>query len=123
VHEIFEENKSEMLHGVIFWTPMLETDNLIAATHQETILMDSRVIHYWDPERTAGQLFSKTLKLRSRIAWDVYLVYPPGQNWDADLPPSPEFWMHQLDEEPTLFLDPLRLKHAVRAMIGKDKHD
>jgi hypothetical protein len=123
VQEIFEANKSSMLQGAIIWTPMLETDNLIAATHQETLFSDSRVIHYWDPDRIVGQLLSKTLKLRAPIAWDVYLVYQPGQDWDSDLPPSPEFWMHQLDEEPTLHLDPPRLKRIVQAMIGKDQHE
>ncbi|MCI0551807.1 MAG: hypothetical protein L0287_12705 [Anaerolineae bacterium] len=112
-----------MLQGVIIWTPMLAADNLIAAKHQEAIFFDSRVIHYWDPDRIAGGLLSKTLKLKAPIAWDVYLLYPPDQNRDSDLPPSPGFWMHQLDEEPALFLDPLRLIHTVEIMIEGVEHE
>jgi len=101
VQEIFEENKSKMLHGAIVWAPMLAADNLVAAKRCETKLTDSRVKHYWNPDRTFGQLLSQTLNLKASMAWDVYLVYPPDHTWDTELPPPPEVWMHQLDEEST----------------------
>ena len=119
MQEIFEENKSRMLQGAIIWTPMLAADNLIAARRHETKFVDSRVKHYWDPNRVFGRLLSQTLNLKASIAWDVYLVYPPHSLWETELPPTPKFWMHQLDEEPTLFFDPLRLKHTVQAMIER----
>lgn len=102
---------------------MLANDNLIAARHQETLFSDPRVNHYWDPDRILGQLLSKTLKLRAPIAWDVYLLYPTDHLWDSDLPPSPGFWMHQLDEEPTLLLDPAQLIHTVEIMIEGVEHE
>lgn len=123
MQEIFEENQSKILHGAIVWTPMLMTDNVYAANEREARFSDPRVVQFWDPDRIIGQLLSKTLKLRALIAWDMYLVYPPEHPWDAELPPMPAFWMHQLDEEPTLFLDPLRLKRAVQAMIAGVKHE
>lgn len=98
---------------------MLAADDLTAARHQETLFSDSRVAHYWDPDRILGGLLAKTLKLRASIAWDVYLLYPPDHDWDSDLPPSPEFWMHQLNEDPALLLDPLRLKRTAQAMIER----
>jgi hypothetical protein len=39
------------------------------------------------------------------------------------LPPMPEFWMHQLDEEPALFFDPPRLKQTIQAIIDREKHE
>lgn len=117
MQEIFEENKSEMLQGAIIWTPMLAADNLDAANQHEITFSDPRVKQFWDPDRILGRLLSRTLSLKAPIAWDVYLIYPPGHPWDMDLPPAPEFWMHQLDEEPTLYLDPLRLMQNVQAMI------
>jgi len=116
VQEIFEENQSNMLQGVIVWTPMLVSDSLNAAEERETKLPDSRVKHYWDPDRILARLLSQTLKLKASIAWDVYLIYPPDHPCDTELPPVPRFWMHQLDEKPTLFLDPLRLKSMVHTM-------
>ena len=121
MQEIFEENGSESLRGAIIWTPMLLTDNLSAAEEREIKFSDSRVKQFWDPDRILGRLLSRTLPLKAPIAWDVYLIYPPDHPWDEELPPTPEFWMHQLDEEPTLFLDTLRLKDTVHAIIERGK--
>jgi hypothetical protein len=120
VHEIFEENKLEILNGAIIWTPMVINDSQDAANIRESIFSDSRVKQLWDPDRICGQILSRTLNLTSSTAWDVYLVYPPDHTWDAELPPAPEFWMHQLDEEePTLLLDPTRLKQFVQTLIER----
>jgi len=121
VQEIFEENKSKMLQGAIIWTLMLVTDSLNAAEQREASFSDSRVMHYWDPNRILGRLLSQTLNLKASIGWDVYLVYPPDHPWDTELPPMPEFWMHQLDEEPALFLDSVRLKRTVQAIAEKSQ--
>ena len=117
MQEIFEENESEILYGAIIWTPMLVTDSLDAANQREIKFSAPRVKQFWDPAQVLGRLLSQTLNLKASIAWDVYLVYPPGHSWDTELPPRPEFWMHQLDEEPILLLDPARLKHDVQTLI------
>ncbi len=96
---------------------MLVADSLLAAKQQENKLPDPRVIHSWDPDRILGRCLSQTLNLKASIAWDVYLIYSPDHRWMSELPPAPGFWMHQLNEEPTRFLDPLRLKSKVHAMI------
>jgi hypothetical protein len=119
VQEIFEENKSEILHGAIIWTPMIDTDSLEAANLREPGFADSRVKQFWDPDRILGRLLSQTLRLRISIAWDVYLIYLPDHPWDGELPPEPEFWMHQQDEEMSLYLDPPRLKHYVQTVLGR----
>jgi hypothetical protein len=36
------------------------------------------------------------LGLEREVAWDVYLVYPPGVVWEGETPPSPAAFMHQL---------------------------
>lgn len=98
---------------------MLSTDVRKAAKARERLFFDHRVQHYWDPDRILGRLLSQTLNLKADIAWDVYLLYPPNHFWDTALPPTPEIWMHQLDEEPSLLLDPPVLKKNVQAMIEK----
>ena len=112
-----------MLRGVIIWTPMLMTDGLEAAEERERIFIDYRVQHYWDSNRIFGKLLSRTLRLKATIAWDVYLIYPPEHIWSAELPPQPDFWMHQLDEELALHLDPLKLKQSVQGMIERFKQE
>ena len=117
MQEIFETNKSEKLRGVIVWLPMLVTDNIHAANEREAMFSDSRVKQFWDQDRIFGSLLSRTLKLSIPIAWDVYLIYPPNHPWDTEIPPMPALWMHQLDEEPTFFLDPPRLKEYVQIVL------
>jgi len=112
-----------MLQGAIIWTPLLAPDNLDAAKQNHNGFSDSRLRHFWDSDRILGGLISQTLNLKTAIAWDVYLIYAPDHPWHAELPPAPEFWMHQLDEEPTLFLDSLRLKRTVHTMIERSKFE
>lgn len=117
MQEIFEENRSEILYGAIVWTPMLATDNLGAADARESWFSDPRLRQFWDPDRIFGRWLAQTLNLKESIAWDVYLIYSPEHSWDSGIPPRPIFWMHQLDEEPTLLLDPYRLKQYVQTLI------
>jgi hypothetical protein len=99
---------------------MMATDSLGAADERESTFSDARVKQLWDPDRTFGQLLSHTLCLQETVAWDVYLVYATKSVWDADLPPMPEFWMHQQpDEEPTHWLDPSRLKEYVQTLLER----
>jgi len=118
VQEIFEENESNLLYGAIIWTPMLATDNLEAANEPETRFSDRHVRQLWDQDRILGPLLSQTLDLKESIAWDVYLIYLPPHAWDRTLPPTPTFWMHQLNEEPSFLLDPPRLKQYVQILIN-----
>jgi len=42
-------------------------------------------------------LFQGALQLPpGSLAWDVYLIYPPGVKWEKE-PPKPVYWQHQLD--------------------------
>ncbi|HSM70111.1 MAG TPA: hypothetical protein VK851_01080 [Anaerolineales bacterium] len=106
-----------MLQGAIVWAPMIETDSLNEAEKIETLFSDPRIKHYWDPDRILGKMLAQTLHLEISIAWDVYLVYSPDHSWNTGLPPAPKFWMHQLDEKPTLLLDPVRLRQSVKWLL------
>jgi hypothetical protein len=119
VQAIFEENNSELLAGAIVWIPMLTTDALESAIQRELMFSDARLKQIWDPDRIFGSFMSQTLHLRISIAWDVYLLYLPSHPWDAELPPAPEFWMHQQDEEPSLYLDPSRFKQYVQTVVER----
>lgn len=67
-------------------------------------------------------MFSRALGLTS-IAWDVYLLYGPGRKWEAEVPPTPDFWMHQLPGESgaprELVLYPTKLSEEL-AMLMDD---
>ena len=119
MQEIFQKNKSEILRGVIVWTPMLPTDHLTLAIQRELMFSDVRMKQFWDPDRKFGLLLSRTLDLLISVAWDVYLLYAPDHPWEEEFPPSPEFWVHQQNEEMSLYLDPDRLKQQVKALIER----
>ena len=74
---------------------MMRNDSLERADAEAAPFEGLPVVHVWDEERQVGELFAKTLGLKS-TAWDFYFLYPSGVTWDDDEPPHPAFWMHQL---------------------------
>ena len=56
---------------------------------------DPRTSHYWDGAELLGKGYRKTLGI-SEDAWDIFLLYGPDAKWEAEEPPMPAFWMHQL---------------------------
>ncbi|MGH8397427.1 MAG: hypothetical protein ACRETA_04185 [Gammaproteobacteria bacterium] len=60
-----------------------------------SLLPGQYVYRYWDPAGVSGRRFSGTLGI-GQFAWDVWMIYGRGQQWDKELPPKPDFWMHQL---------------------------
>jgi hypothetical protein len=96
---------------------MLAADDLNAALAQEAFFQDRRVHQYWDGERIFGRLVARRLALAAPIAWDIYLLFFPSTNWRGEKMPAPDFWMHQLDERPDLYLEPTRLMAEVQKAI------
>lgn len=74
---------------------MLPNDSLEAAISAAGPFTDSRVRHFFDPEKQVGKAVANSLKWEGRIAWDIYLYYAPGQKW-TDQPPAPSYYAHQL---------------------------
>ena len=77
---------------------MLPSDSIETATNAAKPLTDSRVRHFYDPEKQVGKAIANSLHWEGRIAWDIYLFYAPGQMW-TDQPPSPALYLHQLTNE------------------------
>jgi len=51
------------------------------------VIFDSRVKHFWDQEKLAGQWFAKNAEGYQGIVWDAYYLYGPEATWGA-APPS-----------------------------------
>ena len=96
---------------------MLTTDDMEAAIVQEALFQDERISQYWDGKQVFGRLAARGLRLVDPVAWDVYLLYYPGTTWEGEMLPTPDFWMHQLNERPDLLLDPVRLTTEVLKAI------
>lgn len=85
---------------------MPEGDDAAAAAKQAGSWSEGRVRQWWDGMGEMSRLFAQVLGLHGP-AWDVYLLYRPGIQWDGDVPPTPSVWMHQLSEpaaDPDLYL-------------------
>ncbi len=74
---------------------MMSGDTYEAAQKAAGKFRDKRAKQFYDPQQLAGRAFAKSLGHGDRVAWDIYLFYPPGALWEA-LPPQPEAFMHQL---------------------------
>jgi hypothetical protein len=62
------------------------------------IIEDSLARQYWDGNNLFGVQYKQVLGWRNN-AWDVYHSYGPNARWQEDLPPTPDFFMHQTFEK------------------------
>jgi len=119
IAKVLEKFSSPKLRAILVWEPMIEGDRAEAASQQAATLQDTRIVQGWNENRNLGTLFGETLDLHA-VAWDVYLVYRPGIRWEAERPPQPTFWMHQLNHaDPKLLLcqNPTRLSTEVGKLL------
>ena len=77
---------------------------------------DPRAVHYWDEMGTIR--FQRTLELKS-YAWDVWMIYQPGEKWEKKDPPKPYRWWHQLKGiDPVNRLDAKALSDTLLAVLA-----
>lgn len=80
----------------IVWINILENDTeMMAIEAAGRFIADSRVLHFYDPQKRTGKAIARSLGGTGEVAWDVYMFYEKGAEWDED-PPRPSEWMHQL---------------------------
>lgn len=73
---------------------------------------DTRVIHYWDGDRTVGRWFAEHLEGYEGIVWDVYYLYGPDAVWDGT--PLP-----MIDSGGTIYSDRNRLEAQFQLLLEK----
>jgi len=76
---------------------MLRGDSRDAAEPSVKLLNDPRVRHFYDPQQAAGKMIADSIGWNGKVAWDIYLFYPPDVEW-SDAPPAPADMMHQLTD-------------------------
>lgn len=94
--KVLEEIDSENFTAYAIWEPILRTDNEVSSRKATTLLPDPRVEHYWVESQAIGEMFQEPIHLETEAAWDVYLVYPAGVEWNQETPPEPVYFQHQL---------------------------
>lgn len=91
----------------VVWIDMLPADNGEAARRQAACMLDPRITHFHDGTKRAGSAIAMAMGAQDRVAWDIYLIYPPGTVWESAAP-KPQAWVHQLVG--ALWADPLRYR-------------
>lgn len=92
---VLKEVPDNRVAAYVIWDPIFGGDFESESKNLSKTLPDQRVQYFKDPNSLAGTLWKKVLKLFRPIAWDVFLLYGAGAEWNAE-PPSPDYWMHQL---------------------------
>ena len=87
------------------------------------LVPDARATHYWDGGGVTVQQYRNALGL-PEDAWDIYMVYGSNARWDGELPPRPDYWMHQLGPpgDPRIngpYLDPAAFAARVSSLLGR----
>jgi hypothetical protein len=78
----------------VVWEMAGKEDTMAAAEEAAGMLADPRVSQFWSQDRVAGQAFKAAIGLTARPAASVYLAFGGDQEWGADTPPVPRFFMH-----------------------------
>ena len=69
------------------------------------LLAGPRIHHYWEDSGIIGRLYQRVMDTGFYM-WDFWTVYGPDVVWDGELPPEPDYWIHQLGPLPReLMLD------------------
>ncbi len=84
------------LQALVVWLPMLAGDTPATTEQAAARFAHPRLHSFADPQRLVGRYLAGRLGGGDWIAWDCYLLYPPGVVWEHDLP-LPDQWFHQLD--------------------------
>ena len=83
----------------VVWVPSLPADDESKVPAATAKIPDERASHYWDEKGALKVKYHQALKM-SELAWDVYYVYRRGVEWTGELPPVPDYYMHQLHSLP-----------------------
>jgi hypothetical protein len=122
--EVLAKISDPALRVYVVWEPICKGDSRGAAEEAVREVPDRRATHYWAGDRELGDRVSPVIGLKGETAWDVYLLYPPNVKWE-EKPPTPVFFMHQLQgrlpEE--LCLDATKLAERVRQLLVGDSQE
>ena len=81
--------------ATVIWLPVLPSDNRRWAVRRTKEFADDRVQYFWDGDRLTGRVWRSVLGLEGPLSWDTYFLYSHTARW-AEVPSTPDFWMHQL---------------------------
>lgn len=87
--EILEPHPASRLRVYVIWFSMIPTDARSSWNWTGGVLHDSRVVHFWDEQRTVGRWFAEQDPENSDngVVWDAYYLYGPDAEWGTTVGP------------------------------------
>lgn len=102
----------------VVWSSQLGADEA-DVPEATTLLPDPRARHFWDPGRSAGELFQGVVGTPG-AAWDVWLLFDRDATWPEGRAPELASWAHQLEGmPPERHLDPERFADRAAALQAR----
>ena len=103
----------------VVWVPALPADDEGKVPAATARIPDERASHYWDEKGALKAAYQRALRMEEP-AWDVYYVYGRDAVWEAELPPAPDYYMHQLRSlPPERVLDGDTLAEEINKLLGQ----
>lgn len=115
--QIFPKLKDDSISAYVVWTPSYGTDYTELAKEGSTYFSkDKRIKQYWDTKQTIALAYGSKVKLPrdAPVAYDVYFIFPKGQEW-AEQVPMPKHYMHQVIDDP-LWFDPKKFLQWIKEL-------
>jgi len=92
---IIKKMSDKNMDVIIVWTNMLKTDDKENAYRAASMFKDPLIVQYFDPENKFGDMIAKRLNPKGEKAWDIYMFYDKGTEWNQAIP-RPFDYAHQL---------------------------
>lgn len=109
--------KNPDLRVYVVWVPSLPADKEDKVSAATAKITDERAIHYWDADGKLKIAYQRLMSM-DQPAWDVYYAYGRNSEWKNDLPPTPDYWMHQLRGlPPERMLDGDKLAEEIKKLL------
>ena len=94
--KVADINQGKTVPLYVIWVPRSggREKDVPSATR---VIADTSAHEFWDGNDLSRMQYKQVLGWRGN-AWDVYMVYGPKARWTGNLPPVPDFFMHQTSE-------------------------
>lgn len=103
----------------VVWLPIRGQDNEEAARQVLSYVVDPRARHFWVNDLFLPESYKGSLRLQKEVAWDVYLLFPPGTLWRSPVPVPQKVMQLDREEMPhETSLNGLKLGEAIKSLLG-----
>lgn len=90
---LLERNPDPRLRVYVVWGPMLGPETEEDARGATSLVPDGRTTHFWTGVDTLAERLRGPAGLTDELAWDTFLLFPPGARW-GESPPAPSSVLH-----------------------------